>query len=73
MHIAPFDCAQMDVPALDKVQALLRDLSNSAPGPDGTPCMTWKRPPSAAQVLLDVAVDGLKGCPAPLDFNDLPM
>eukprot|EP00959_Pyramimonas_sp_CCMP1952_P348678 7304531-Pyramimonas_sp.AAC.1 len=69
-HAIPCDCSQMDIPTLCKMQSLMRKLNNSAPGPDGIPHTAWKRIPSSAQLLLEVALEVVKGYPVPLDFND---
>eukprot|EP00959_Pyramimonas_sp_CCMP1952_P113167 2365398-Pyramimonas_sp.AAC.1 len=52
------------------MQHLIRSLNNSAPGPDGLPYMAWKKTPIAAQVLLNVTIEIMRGLPVPMDFNE---
>ncbi|CAK0838272.1 unnamed protein product [Prorocentrum cordatum] len=72
-HIVPYDCTDMDSPTLGEMKNLISRLNNSAPGPDGIPYMAWKRIPSSAQLMLDVAIEIVQGYPVPLTFNDSPM
>eukprot|EP00959_Pyramimonas_sp_CCMP1952_P011916 251380-Pyramimonas_sp.AAC.1 len=60
---------QMDIPTLGKLKNLFRRLNNSAPGPAGTPYTAWKRIPSAAQLLLEVTIETMKGFPVPLGID----
>ncbi|CAK0845193.1 unnamed protein product, partial [Prorocentrum cordatum] len=69
-HTIPYDCSQMDIPTLGKMEKIIRRLNNSAPGPDGIPCAAWKRTPSSAQLLLEASLEVMNGFPALLNFND---
>ncbi|CAK0811032.1 unnamed protein product [Prorocentrum cordatum] len=69
-HVKKFDCSDMGIPTLGKMQHLIRSLNNSAPGPDGLPYMAWKKTPIAAQVLLNVTIEIMRGLPVPMDFNE---